>query len=139
MSAAEEVGQRMIGRPPPPPPRQRDARPPRGPAFPLAVSRPVERRSIVMVRGLPIEAAEALRAEIADVAGHDEFVLLLSHDHDSAVYVVPAQGGPLRPPTVALTSALDCPHPDIAGRQDQCGLFAFPQRCTPDACSMVRS
>jgi len=29
-----------------------------------------------------------------------------------------------------------CPSPSAAGREDRCGMFSFPKRCTPGACTM---
>jgi hypothetical protein len=29
-----------------------------------------------------------------------------------------------------------CPSPSAAGREDRCGLFSFPRRCTAEACTM---
>lgn len=31
-----------------------------------------------------------------------------------------------------------CPSLLAAGREDRCGLFSFPPRCTPDVCSQAR-
>jgi len=30
-----------------------------------------------------------------------------------------------------------CPSPSAAGREDRCGMFSFPKRCTPGACTMT--
>ena len=36
-----------------------------------------------------------------------------------------------------LKVTVDCPSPTAAGREDRCGLYSHPPRCTDESCSML--
>lgn len=73
----------------PPPPRQTIVPRPRPATFPLVVSRPVERNTMVLVRGDFDEPFVAeLHAAIERMVGHDQFLLVATSDTTSEVKVV---------------------------------------------------
>lgn len=58
--------------------------------YPLVVTRPVERGSVVMIRGaFSPEFANDLVDEIARVAGHRQFVLMVAADGSDVFVVAP--------------------------------------------------
>lgn len=127
-----QSGQQLVSRPLPPPPRNVGGPPPQrqrtSAPYPIAVTRPVERNSLVMLRGnFTADLIVTLVEQITAMAGHDQWLLIVTDDAGNVTVQLDARTAAAPPPVPV--AAVDCPSTAAMGRPDRCGLFASPPTC----------